>query len=72
MRRSADQPMTSGGVLPGLGLLAAVALGSVWTASAVLDGSVASMLVRFTISVAGGFYYLVMYRVATGKGLARR
>ncbi len=72
MRRSVDQRMTRAGVLPGLGLLAAVAIGSLWTAAAVVDGSVASMLLRFAVSVGAAFYYLVMYRVATGRGLTLR
>jgi hypothetical protein len=59
-------------VLAGLGLLVAVALGSIWTALAVAEGAVASVFLRFTLSLAGGFYYLVMYRIATGQGLARR
>lgn len=67
-----DQSQTGAGVLAGLGLLAAVVLGSLWTAMAVVDGSVTALLVRFTVSVAGGFYYVVMYRVATGRTLARR
>lgn len=72
MSRPTDQPQTRAGVLPGLGLLVAVALGSLWTAAAVVDGSATSVVLRFALSVAGGFYYLVMYRVATGQGLARR
>ena len=72
MSRPTDQSWTRAGVLAGLGLLAAVALGSIWTAFAVADGAVASVLLRLTLSVAGGFYYLVIYRVATGQGLARR
>lgn len=60
---------------PGLsagGLVAAIALGSWWTGQAVADGRMGVMLVRFTLSVAGGLYYLAMYRVATGRRLRAR
>lgn len=54
-------------LLTTLGLLAAVALGSWWTALAVVEGSPGSVLVRFVLSMAGGWYYLVLYRVARGR-----
>ncbi len=49
------------------GLLVAVALGSWWTATAVVEGSTGAVLLRFVLSVAGGCYYLAVYRVATGR-----
>ncbi len=54
-------------LLTALGLLAAVALGSWWTAMAVVDGSPVGVLVRFTVSMAGGWYYLVLFQVARGR-----
>lgn len=53
-------------------LLVAVAAGAVWTGSAVADGAMASMLLRFSASLAGAFYYLALYRVASGRTLALR
>jgi hypothetical protein len=51
-------------------LLAAVAIGSVWTGMAVADGAMATMLIRFTISLVGGFYYVMLYRLARRRTLA--
>ncbi|MGH1489637.1 MAG: hypothetical protein ACRBK7_09625 [Acidimicrobiales bacterium] len=64
--------MSAAPVLAAIGLLSAVALGSWWTAQAVVDGSTLGVLVRLPLSAAAGFYYLVMYRVATGRSLALR
>ena len=72
MAGPADHKQTWESVLAGLGLLAVVIVGAIWTAAAVQDGSVTGMLLRFALSIAGGFYYLVVYRVATGQSLARR
>lgn len=43
-----------------LGLIASVTLGPVWTAQAVMAGSHVDVVVRFTVSVLGGLYYLVL------------
>ncbi len=59
-------------LLAGLGLLVAVLLGSWWTGNAVAEGRVAVMLLRFTLSVFGGLYYVIMLRIATGRGLFPR
>ncbi len=53
-------------------LLVAVAVGALWTGSAVADGRMGAMLVRFSVSLVGAFYYLVLYRVASGRSLAVR
>ncbi|MGI9597134.1 MAG: hypothetical protein ACR2QK_13300 [Acidimicrobiales bacterium] len=71
MSRSGDRARLAP-ALAGIGLLVAVAVGSWWTALAVVDGSTVGVLVRFAASLAAGFYYLVMLRVATGRPLARR
>ncbi len=54
-------------VLAWIGLVAAVLLGSWWTAQAVAAGAMASVLLRLALSVGGGTYYLVMFRVARRK-----
>jgi hypothetical protein len=64
--------MSTASVLAAIGLLSAASLGAWWTAQAVADGSRTGVIVRFTLSVAGAFYYLIMYRVATGRSLAIR
>lgn len=70
MLQPGDQPHRAVGALSAAGLLVAIALGSVWTAQAVVDGSTLAVPIRFVVSLAGAFYYLVMHRVATGKSLA--
>lgn len=71
MRRSVDQ-VTAASVAAVLGLLVAVAVGAWWTATAVVDGNTTAVMMRLVVSVAGGFYYLTMYRVATGRALFSR
>ncbi len=70
MRR--QETVSAASVLAALGLLSAAALGAWWTAAAVMDGSRSGVVIRFGLSVAGAFYYVVMYRVATGRSLALR
>jgi len=67
MAEPGDRPPSAAPWLATLGLLAAVALGSWWTAQAVVDGSPGSVLLRFGLSLAGGLYYLVLHRVARGR-----
>jgi len=55
---------TAGVVISGLGLVAAVALGSVWTAMAVVDGNQAATAGRFLVAIATGLFYLVLLRAA--------
>lgn len=47
-----------------VGLLVAVGLGAWWTGMAVAEGMVTATVVRFCLSVVGGCYYLVLYRIA--------
>lgn len=72
MLRPGEQSSFVVPLLAALGLLVAVTLGSWWTAVAVMDGLTIGVFIRFALSVAGGFYYLTMYRVSTGKTLAFR
>ena len=51
-------------VLATAGLLAAVALGAWWTAQAVVDGRPWAMVARFTVSVVGGIYYLLLLAIS--------
>lgn len=67
MAEPGDRPPSAAPWLTTLGLLAAVALGSWWTAQAVAEGSPRTVVVRFGLSLAGGFYYLVLHRVARGR-----
>jgi hypothetical protein len=71
MGRPVDVPVVAP-ALAVIGLLVAVAAGSSWIAAAVADGRTLSVLVRFSLTVAAGFYYVVMYRVATGRTIHRR
>lgn len=59
--------MNTAPMLAAVGLLATVALGAVWTGQAIAAGEVTSTVIRFALSVAGGFYYLIMYRIASGR-----
>lgn len=54
-------------VLASLGLLAAVAAGSVWTGLAVADGRTGAVVVRFALSVTAAWYYLVLHRISRGR-----
>lgn len=71
MGRPVDVPAAAP-VLAAIGLLVAVAAGSWWIATAVVEGETASVFIRFGLTVTAGFYYLVLYRVATGRSIARR
>lgn len=51
-------------VVSGFGLVAVMGLGGWWTAMAALAGSTQDVVIRFGVSVATGFYYLVVYRIA--------
>lgn len=62
-----DRSLATAPVLTAIGLLAAVALGAWWTGSAVAAGSPGATVLRFALSLAGGWYYLVLYRVARGR-----
>ncbi|MGB5756033.1 MAG: hypothetical protein WBM50_03890 [Acidimicrobiales bacterium] len=72
MLRSGDQANRIEAVSAAAGLLIAIVIGSWWTGSAAADGSAGGVLVRFVVSLAACFYYLVLYRVATGRSLALR
>ncbi len=72
MLRSGDQASRTDAASAAAGLLIAVVIGSWWTGSAVVDGSAGGLVLRFVTSLVGCFYYLVLYRVATGKSLAIR
>ena len=67
MAEPGDRAQAGAPLLTMLGLLAAVALGSWWTALAVVGGSPRTVLIRFAVSMLGGCYYLVLYRVARGR-----
>lgn len=62
-----DRASGAAQMLTTLGLLAAVAAGSVWTGLAVADGRTGAVLVRFAVSVAAAWYYLILHRVARGR-----
>lgn len=49
------------------GLLAAIAIGAWWTGAAVAAGQPDQTVIRFLLSLVGGWYYLVLYRVARGR-----
>ncbi|MEM7276305.1 MAG: hypothetical protein AAF547_24735 [Actinomycetota bacterium] len=51
-------------IVSALGLVAVLVLGAWWTGAAVADGSPETVLVRFLLTVAAGFYYLVVNRIA--------
>jgi len=50
-----------------VGLIAVVLAGSIWTGLAVAQGSSTATAVRFGLSIAGGLYYLTLYRLAIGR-----
>ncbi len=50
-----------------VGLVVVAIAGAVWTGMAVSEGATAAMLVRFVASIAGGLYYLTLFRLATGR-----
>ncbi len=54
----------AGSVLSGLGLVAALCLGAVWTAMAVVDGNMAATVARFLVATGAGLFYLVLFRFA--------
>jgi len=49
------------------GLLAAIVIGAWWTGLAVAAGEPGQTVVRFLVSLIGGWYYLMLYRVARGR-----
>lgn len=53
--------------LTSAGLLAAMGFGALWVALAVVDHSPGGVIVRFVISLAAAWYYLVLHRVARGR-----
>jgi hypothetical protein len=67
MAEPGDQVPAVAPWLAALGLLAAVSLGSWWTALAVVAGEPATVLLRFALSLGGGWYYLILYRLARGR-----
>ncbi len=72
MERPVDLGLSAAVLLSGVGLLVAVAAGSWWVADAVVSGAVTAVFLRFVTTVAAGFYYLVLLRVATGRTLRLR
>ncbi|MEM7324031.1 MAG: hypothetical protein AAF531_13160 [Actinomycetota bacterium] len=58
-------------VLAFIGLVLVVVLGAWWTGTAVAEGMVGATMLRFCLSVFGGCYYLVLYRIAR-YGAGRR
>lgn len=67
MAEPGDRSIAPAAVLAALGLLAAVGLGSWWTGLAVAGGQPGAVVVRFGLSLAGGWYYLALYRIARGR-----
>jgi hypothetical protein len=67
MAEPGDRAGGAAQLLTTLGLLAAIALGSVWVGLAVVQGSPVGVVVRFAVSLAGAWYYLVLHRVARGR-----
>jgi len=55
---------TTGSVISGFGLVAAVVLGAVWTGMAVLDGNVVATAGRFVVAIGTGLFYVVLFRAA--------
>lgn len=53
---------TTGSVISGFGLVAALVLGAVWTAMAVADGDMVATVVRFIVATGTGLFYLVLFR----------
>lgn len=67
MAEPGDQSLSAAALLTTMGLLAAIALGSWWTGSAVAAGDPGATVLRFLLSLAGAWYYVVLYRVARGR-----
>ena len=61
-----DRADVAAEVLTTFGLLAALFLGSLWVALAVVDHSPVGVVVRFLVSLAAACYYLVLHRIARG------
>lgn len=61
-RRTRSVPATTASIVALVGLAVSVAVGSWWTATAVHDGLVVWVPVRFTFTVAVGTYYMVWLR----------
>ncbi len=57
---------TAGVLVSGLGLAAAVTLGAVWTAVAVVDGNMVATVARFLLAISAGSFYLILLRAARG------
>lgn len=57
---------TVGLLAAGLGLVAAVMLGAVWTAMAVVDGDQVATVARFLLAIGAGLFYLTLWRAARG------
>lgn len=55
---------TTGSVISGFGIVAAVVLGAVWTGMAVLDGNVMATAARFVVAVGSGLFYVILFRAA--------
>ncbi len=53
-----------GSLIAGVGLTAALVLGAVWTAMAVVDGNVGATAVRFVAAIGAGLFYLMLLRAA--------
>lgn len=53
---------TAGLVISGFGLAAAVVLGAVWTAAAVVDGDMVATVIRFVVAMGTGLFYLILFR----------
>ena len=64
MGRSGSNPFSIESVVAVVGLVLALALGAWWTGLAVAEGMVGTTVFRFCVSVFGGCYYLVLYRIA--------
>lgn len=62
-----DQSLSAAALMTTMGLLAAIAIGSWWTGSAVAAGEPGATVFRFLLSLTGAWYYLVLYRVARGR-----
>lgn len=67
MAEPGDQPAAAAATLTAAGLLAAVVIGAWWTGAAIAAGDTAATVLRFALSLAAGWYYLVLYRVVRGR-----
>jgi hypothetical protein len=45
-----------------IGLVAAISLGSWWMGQAIVSGSPGALLIRCSVVVAAGLYYVALYR----------